>query len=112
MLKPYLNYVEIFFISCWVCYFSWNYHYFFSDPIFWYRCKLTLGSLLSIVIVRYDERIEQLELKLMSETESNLFYKMITVSDLVWIISLWFLRFSLPVDFIAQVYNYILVLCK
>jgi hypothetical protein len=110
MFKSYLNGAEIFFISCWLYYFGVSYDYFFSDPIFWYRCKLTFCSLASIVIVRYDERIEELELKLISEAEANLFYKMITWYDLGWIFCLWLLRFNLPVNFFPKIYNDLIVL--
>jgi len=108
MLKPYLNYVELCFISLWLSYFSFTYEYFTNDPIFWYRCKLTIGSLLSIVIVRYDERTEHLERNLITEAESNAFFKLITLYDLSWILFLWFLRFQLPTDFVEQLYNFIL----
>jgi hypothetical protein len=106
MKKAFLTWVEIFFISFWVSFFSFNSEYYLSDPNFWFRVNNTICSYLSYVLSRGPKSEEELEI------DANSFYEIITVSDLSWVMSLWLLRFQLPRDFVGEVYVSIVALLQ
>ena len=104
MKKSFLTWVEIFFISFWIFFFSLNSKYYLSDPNFWFRVNNTICSYLSYVLSRGPKSQEELDI------DANVFYEIITIYDLGWVIFLWFCRFYLPRDFVSDAYTFIITL--